>query len=102
MGHVMSLGLISRDNLYVMDSSSLSPCYNLPSPLPFINYVSKLSHRCCDYFFQWISLLEIIWFAEFPFRWAISLIAASEDCIVFGIRMWLRINILFLRGCSAD
>lgn len=41
MGHVMPLCLISRDNLYFMDSHSLSPCYNLPSLLPFINCLSK-------------------------------------------------------------
>lgn len=30
---------------------SLSPCYNLLSPLPFINCLSKLSCRCSDDFF---------------------------------------------------
>lgn len=102
MGRVMSLRLIGRDNLYFMDPHSLSPCYNLSSPLPFIHCLSKPSHRCSDDFFQWISLLEIIWFAEFPFRWAISLIVALEDFIVFGIRMWRCINTLFLHGPSAD
>jgi len=101
MGDVTSLQLISRDKLYFVDSRSLSPCYDLPSPLPFINCLSKLSHCWSDDFFQGISLLDIIWFAEFPFCWAISWVAASEDFIMFGIRTWLSINILFLHG-SAD
>lgn len=74
------------------------------SPFPYLSLIVSQTYLLAALmiFFQWISLLEVIWFAEFPFRWAISLIAASEDFIVFGIRMWLHINTLFLHGSSAD
>lgn len=82
-----------------------TPCHPVTiSPLPYLSLIVSQNYLVAALmiFFQWISLSEIIWFAEFPFCWAISLIAASEDFILFGLRMWLQINILFLHGSSAD